>query len=164
MTKPETPVPGVSTDREIWRARPGDYYSPSMYVTQSGDIIGINVGGMVVVLPIQDWHKLGMEYANRRAQPAPQAVEPDEVAELLNELRRRVWPNDAPKKAADLIERLARERDKAIDALCTLVYRYDCEHEGEKPILAPSAIQTARAIIKRHAARQAKPKENADER
>jgi hypothetical protein len=65
-------------------------------------------------------------------------------------------------EAADLIERLARERDKAINALSTLVYRYDCEHEGEKPILAPSAIQTARAIIKRHAARQAKPKENAD--
>jgi hypothetical protein len=96
---------------------------------------------------------------NRRPQPAPQAIEPENVAALAGDLRFM-----GKEDGAELVERLARERDEAIDALSTLVYRYDCEHEGEKPILAQSAIQIARKIIKRHAARQANPKENADER
>lgn len=51
---------GLNTDKEIWRRIPEDYYSPSIHVTQSGDI-GINVGGFVIEMPIEDWHKLGVE-------------------------------------------------------------------------------------------------------
>jgi len=45
-----------NTDKEIWRKRPGDFYSPSIFVTEKGDI-GINVGGFVIVSPVETWHK-----------------------------------------------------------------------------------------------------------
>lgn len=47
-----------NTDKEIWRKREGDYYSPSIHVTQSGGV-GINVGGHVIVMPVEKWHALG---------------------------------------------------------------------------------------------------------
>lgn len=47
-----------NTDKEIWRRTPGDYYSPSIHVTQT-DGVGINVGGYVIVLPIEFWHQAG---------------------------------------------------------------------------------------------------------
>ena len=55
----------LNTDREIWRKGGGDgngmsYYEPSIHVTQQGDI-GINVGGMVYVLPVEEWHRLADE-------------------------------------------------------------------------------------------------------
>lgn len=45
-----------NTDKEIWRKVEGDYYSPSIHVTKDG-AIGINVGGHVVVAPIEEWFK-----------------------------------------------------------------------------------------------------------
>ncbi len=45
-----------NTDREIWREKEEDFYSPSIHVTEQGKI-GINVGGYVIIKPIQDWHK-----------------------------------------------------------------------------------------------------------
>ena len=44
-----------NTDREIWRKVPGDYYSSSIHVTKD-DGIGINVGGLVFVRPVVEWH------------------------------------------------------------------------------------------------------------
>jgi hypothetical protein len=44
-----------NTDRELWREREGDYYANSVHVTKSGGI-GMNVGGHVIVLPIELWH------------------------------------------------------------------------------------------------------------
>ena|SRR2546425_196195 len=49
---------GKNTDREIWRKQPGDYYSPSIHVTESGGI-GMDVGGHVIVAPIERWHEAG---------------------------------------------------------------------------------------------------------
>ena len=53
--------PVENTDREIWRGPPdenGDtFYSPSIHVTERGDI-GINVGGKVIVMPVYNWHYL----------------------------------------------------------------------------------------------------------
>lgn len=52
----------TNTDRELWR-RPGDgdgagsYYEPSVHVTDD-DLIGINVGGLVFVKPVEEWHAL----------------------------------------------------------------------------------------------------------
>lgn len=46
-----------NTDREIWREREGDFYAPSIFVTRGGGI-GINVGGMVIVKPLREWHRL----------------------------------------------------------------------------------------------------------
>ncbi len=47
-----------NTDKEIWREIPGDYYSPSMHVTE-GNGIGINCGGHVIVAPVKRWHEAG---------------------------------------------------------------------------------------------------------
>ncbi len=49
---------GKNTDKEIWRRISDDYYSPSIHVTEFGDI-GINVGGYVLVAPIENWHDAG---------------------------------------------------------------------------------------------------------
>lgn len=46
-----------NTDVEIWREREGDFYSPSIHVTEGGGI-GLDVGGHVIVKPIRDWHNL----------------------------------------------------------------------------------------------------------
>jgi hypothetical protein len=51
------PNTGKNTDKEIWRKVEGNYYSPSIHVTESGGI-GINVGGIVIVKPIEDWHSV----------------------------------------------------------------------------------------------------------
>lgn len=47
-----------NTDKELWRRVPGDVYSPSIHVTQRGEI-GIQVGGIVIVLPCEAWHTAG---------------------------------------------------------------------------------------------------------
>ena len=46
-----------NTDTEIWRKIPGDYYSPSILVTDNG-AIGISAHGMTYVRTIERWHKL----------------------------------------------------------------------------------------------------------
>lgn len=51
--------PAANTDREIWREREGDYYSPSIHVTANGGI-GMNVGGYVIVKPVRQWHTMAL--------------------------------------------------------------------------------------------------------
>lgn len=48
--------PCQNNDRELWRE--GDFYSPSIHVTEHGGI-GINVGGHVIVAPLRSWHDAG---------------------------------------------------------------------------------------------------------
>lgn len=48
--------PVENTDIEIWRRIPGDFYSPSIHVTASGGI-GMDVGGRVIVAPVEAWFK-----------------------------------------------------------------------------------------------------------
>ncbi len=52
-----------NTDVEIWRKVSDDYYSPSIHITEQG---GINVGGYVLVAPVERWFAAG-EAANRRS-------------------------------------------------------------------------------------------------
>lgn len=57
-----------NTDHELWRKVPGDFYSPSIHVTENGGI-GINVSGSVYVKPIEEWHRLaGGKLPGIRAQ------------------------------------------------------------------------------------------------
>lgn len=62
MNDNQIPAPALNTDRELWReqstlpADPDNYYAPSIHVTTSG-MIGINVGGSVIVLPLREWHR-----------------------------------------------------------------------------------------------------------
>jgi hypothetical protein len=58
-------LPALNTDRELWREKPGDYYSDSIHVTEGGGI-GLNCGGCVIVMPIRKWHAL--------AEAAPDSV------------------------------------------------------------------------------------------
>jgi len=46
-----------NTDKEIWREKDDDFYSPSIHVTENGKI-GIDVGGYVFVKDVRDWHRL----------------------------------------------------------------------------------------------------------
>jgi len=48
----------LNTDIKLWQKEPGNYYSPSIHVTASG-AIGINVGGYVIVVPVEQWHSWG---------------------------------------------------------------------------------------------------------
>ena len=54
----------MNTDRELYRERapdpPGAYYANSVHVTREG-AIGMNVGGLVVVLPIAEWHRRALK-------------------------------------------------------------------------------------------------------
>ena len=47
--------------REIWRRAVGDYYSPSIHTTDSGEI-AIQVGTFVIIMTIEKWHELGVQY------------------------------------------------------------------------------------------------------
>ncbi len=66
IAKAETPegkmtdTPAKNTDREIYREKDGDYFSPSIHVTENGGI-GINVGGTVIVKSIKQWHEMAAE-------------------------------------------------------------------------------------------------------
>jgi len=57
--------PAQNTDKELWRKETGDYYSPSIHVTAGGGI-GINVGGLVFVKPVEGWHALAKAECDRR--------------------------------------------------------------------------------------------------
>jgi len=62
--------PCENTDKEIWRAEPGGYYSDSIHVTENGGI-GINCGGMVFTKPIRQWHALAVAAELNRRTPEP---------------------------------------------------------------------------------------------
>lgn len=54
-----------NTDRELWREREGDFYADSIHVTQEG-WIGMNVGGLVIAMPVKEWHRLACKATGRR--------------------------------------------------------------------------------------------------
>ena len=63
-------VGAQNTDREVWRERTGDYYSPSIHITKEGGV-GINVAGAVIVMPIRSWHQIGLANAHPIAPKSP---------------------------------------------------------------------------------------------
>jgi hypothetical protein len=67
----------ANTDRELWRETEGDYYAPSIHVTEHGGI-GIDIGGTVVVRPIREWHALATR------TPAPSS----DIEELVEAFRK----------------------------------------------------------------------------
>lgn len=73
--------PRENTDRELWREPDkgnGDFYSDSIHVTKEGGI-GINVGGHVIVMPLQWWHRLAVADNIRRTTEDgefPRAITP----------------------------------------------------------------------------------------
>lgn len=77
-----------NTDREIWRKRPGDFYSPSIHVTENGNI-GINFGGSVIVAPVERWHAWGQKSLAEsdqciRKNPSDTSLLPPETRVVLH--------------------------------------------------------------------------------
>jgi hypothetical protein len=70
-------LPALNTDRELWREKPGDYYSDSIHVTEGGGI-GLNCGGCVIVMPIRKWHALA---------EAAQVTPPPSLIDKLNKAK-----------------------------------------------------------------------------
>lgn len=58
----------TNTDSELWRESFGDFYANSVHVTKTGSI-GINVGGIVIVMPLEKWHAAAL--ATLSVQPVP---------------------------------------------------------------------------------------------
>lgn len=46
-----------NTDKEIWREKEDDFYSPSIHVTNTGGI-KIAVSGKAILMSVRDWHCL----------------------------------------------------------------------------------------------------------
>jgi hypothetical protein len=75
-----------NTDRELYR-EPTDrigaeFYQPCLHVTEGG-AIGINVGGMVFVKPLREWHGLATAAAAPpRLIADVSKLAPDQLAEL----------------------------------------------------------------------------------
>jgi hypothetical protein len=63
-----------NTDSQLWREPPGDAYANSIHVTEGGSI-GINVGGLVFVKTLAQWHALA-EAAQHVAEPTAAPNEP----------------------------------------------------------------------------------------
>ena len=68
-----------NTDVELWEEVKDDYYSPRIFVTKHGNI-GINVGGMVHVLPVKKWFKL----AQKRDTPVADPVTLGKIADEMD--------------------------------------------------------------------------------
>jgi hypothetical protein len=75
-------LPALNTDRELWREKPGDYYSDSIHVTEGGGI-GLNCGGCVIVMPIRKWHAL--------AEAAPDSVGSPQKSEFSAQAAADGW-------------------------------------------------------------------------
>lgn len=87
----------ANTDRELWRdlegnAAPeaGDYYAPSIHVTEQG-AIGISVGGTVYVKTLREWHAIAEAVPTFQGRPIlhePTAILTERVLEdQVDELR-----------------------------------------------------------------------------
>ena len=58
-----------NTDIKLWIKDKENCFSPSVHATQDG-CIGINVGGTVIVKPIEVWHHLESSLASAKAELA----------------------------------------------------------------------------------------------
>ncbi len=102
-----------NTDRELYREREGDFYSPSIHVTQGGGI-GFDVGGNVVVKPLREWHRIAaseMAWRIMAKQEAHYANLPTSEREAA--LQKALEDTTADQiKAEEDAERLRLENDR----------------------------------------------------
>lgn len=55
------PVAAKNTDTHLWPQVSEDFYASRLFATV-GDGIGIDVGGLVIVKPIREWHALAVAH------------------------------------------------------------------------------------------------------
>lgn len=57
----------INEDKTLFTETAKDWkdegYMPKVFVTKE-EAIGMNVGGMVIILPIREWHKMAMQNHN----------------------------------------------------------------------------------------------------
>lgn len=105
----DKPMVGTAknTDQELWREIEGDYYSPSIHVTTNG-LIGINVGGLVCLQTLRQWHELA-----KPVQPAPPTANKDKsdideraaIGDSWCDKHQLRWPHRVAKTGCPLCER-----------------------------------------------------------
>ena len=77
------PIENENTDTEIWRERPGDYYSDTLFITIDG-ALGIDIAGTVFVKPLRKWQELEADNAKLRAALDESIGLQSRYAKLLN--------------------------------------------------------------------------------
>jgi len=145
-----------NTDRELWREREGDYYSPSIHVTQGGGI-GIDVGGNVVVKPLREWHKLAaseLAWKIMYTQESRYASLPTSEREVA--LQKALENTTADQiKAEDEVERLRLENDRLRNLieeasdLCRSAYQI-AERKGKSTTWPEFTARLGAALGKQH--------------
>jgi len=90
----------MNTDVEIWR-KPGApesmmYYQPSISITKQ-NLVQIHVGGHVIGMPIEEWHKLAVgnnlatNSPDKQTEDTPSRQElPQEIDRILAEQREKL--------------------------------------------------------------------------
>jgi hypothetical protein len=131
----------VNTNRELWREVEGDYYAPSVFVTAGGGI-GIDVGGMVYVKPVRDWHALASAPSAPQPTIAPEddihtGDDPrtDAVGEIfcaLDELDRILEDPDVDERAEAMEQvQVARNALRTVNAIVIGVVRAESASQEE---------------------------------
>ena len=110
-----------NTDRELWSASP-DAFASSIHVTERGGI-GVNVGGTVIVMPIEKWHTLAVDAWRKRPKD-------------------RVWIDEAGVVPDDVWERVAAPQEPAAPPESALQRLRDfleaeCPGEAQWRVLRP---------------------------
>jgi hypothetical protein len=109
----------LNTDRELWRER-DDYYAPSLHVTESGDI-GINVGGLVFVKSLREWHALA--HPSTPSTDTPRDAE--KIAQRFHEAYERLAPSFGYKTreaSAVAWEKVPENNRKLMIAVCAELF------------------------------------------
>lgn len=136
MSEESSMCPAEKDIREVWRKVPGDFYSPSIHVFGNGEAIRIDVGGSVITMSIEAWHRAGsFDMMELRAENAALSAKVEELelsATVDNSLVRRL--NAAAERervlreALELIARQAKLRETwgisldiiEVEAVCAL--------------------------------------------
>lgn len=139
----------TNTDRELWREVPGDYYSPSLWVTEGGGI-GMNVGGLCFVRPIRKWLDAERRIAALEA----------ELARAIDELRQAVSLRDVFAKALVVsVDKTENLQGHPVDK------SPDLQVPNDDMVICPNCVHQFRAIpvnVQHELAAERKRREDAE--
>lgn len=125
-----------NTDRELWREPfpdpPGDYYAPSIHVTAQGGV-GINVGGLVYVMTLRNWHSLAERLSAAEARVKELEAENERLRadkERLHETWRVNVGDGTDKLTPESLSDLLSEYREELKQMRAEVKR--CETQGKR--------------------------------
>lgn len=130
--------------REIWRKVPGDHYSPHIEVFDNNNAVRISVGGSVITMSVEAWHRAGSfetmairaEVARLQAQVSEQAAR---VEKLNQDMTAALAYGDrVTQRCADAEQSLktANDREQAlkerVKELSEIAEKYEDRYFNEK--------------------------------